>query len=327
MLALVALAALDALRRDDLQPTGPPDPALEAAERALRDARVRGTLVTTEGGGVPGCTTRARRLPELDPTAPPDGPDLGCVVSVSPDGRRVRPGTAAWTARSDAYAICRGATVFVFPAGSDRSTAAYAGCAPAFRPDGSLTVARDGEVLAVAPGCAGAPPCEELQISRDALRRASARHPALPTEVGAETTVDVADLVWADGGTAIVLLRLRIASRPELGARVVAAFANGRLIWARPALGRAERVELSPSGRYVAIQPWSVLRRDGSQVELPLPLARRAAGFAWSPDERWLAVATGTGVAVIERADLEPGRGRAPPTIELPLVAWDVAWR
>jgi hypothetical protein len=217
--------------------------------------------------------------------------------------------------------------VFVFAAGATRAREAYEGCAPAFRPDGALTVARHGEVVAVAASCPDTPPCEELQIPREALRRAAYRHPAMPRDDGEHTAVDVLDLAWLDGATAIVLLRVAVPGRPEEGARIVAAFAKGRLTWARPARGLAGRVEPSPTGRYLAIPPWAVLRRDGSQVALPLGLVRNATAFAWSPDERWLAVATGTAVAVVRRADVELGRGRPPSPIELPLVAWDVAWR
>jgi hypothetical protein len=122
VLALAALAVVDALRRDESRPAATPDPALADAEGELRAAGVRGTLVTAEGGPA-GCTTRARRLPELDPVTPPSGRGLGCGVSVSPDGR-LEADAAAWSARSDRYAICRGATAYVFAAGARRASEA-----------------------------------------------------------------------------------------------------------------------------------------------------------------------------------------------------------
>jgi hypothetical protein len=76
-------------------------------------------------------------------------------------------------------------------------------------------------------------------------------------------------------------------------------------------------------------EPWAILRRDGSQLAFPLPLARRVAGLAFSPDERRLAVATGTGVVVLRTSGVErfAAGGAAPHAIELPLAARDVAWR
>ena len=64
------------------------------------------------------------------------------------------------------------------------------------------------------------------------------------------------------------------------------------------------RLAVSPRGSYVTQTPDVILRPDGSQVSLPQHL-RGARDFAWSPDERLLALAMPFAVEVVDVASLE----------------------
>ena len=86
----------------------------------------------------------------------------------------------------------------------------------------------------------------------------------------------------------------------------------------------ARAIRPSPQGRYYAIlqgEPRSVrvFTRDGRTVE-PTEGTPRAWAVAWSPDERWTALAASDGVWVFPS---ERPRG---PVIRIPLDAHDLAW-
>jgi hypothetical protein len=323
---LVVVAAVDAIRNRD---------GAERSQRrafdpelvdTLRRAGVRGTLVYTDSR----CDVRALRLPELRRVKPPEGPDVGCELEVSPDGRRVASARAVWQPSSGAYAVCFLRTVDVRAPPGSQPIFAYDGCAPAWKPSGVLTVAREETVLEVRPTCSGQPPCERVLLTRDQLRDAAPGHPSAPSDRTLVASVDVQSAAWLSSRRLVLLLRLRLRGRfRELGPlQLVASFDGSRLGWTRPRFDDdAVRLQASPTRRYVVLEPGEILHADGSQLSLPARLERGVR--AWSPDGRRLAVATGESVAFVRTADLErfDASGRAPPTIAVPLRVRDLAWR
>ena len=78
--------------------------------------------------------------------------------------------------------------------------------------------------------------------------------------------------------------------------------------------------------------PDVIVRGDGSQVSLPPFLTDvrvRAHAFAWSEDERFLAIATRFAVHVLDVASLEryDRLGSGLRSVMLPLRATELAWR
>jgi hypothetical protein len=169
--------------------------------------------------------------------------------------------------------------------------------------------------------CPTTPPCDRVLLGRDDLLAAAAQHPNVPASL-ALVVIDVADVEWLSQTRVALLLELRFLGRLEaLGAqKLIALYQGKRLISAQPLLFGPEidRLKAAPGGRYLAAEPNLVLRRDGSQAQLPRLATPHA--LAWSPDGRWLAVATRASVHLF-RID---GRGRR---IRIPITARDLAWR
>ena len=138
---------------------------------------------------------------------------------------------------------------------------------------------------------------------------------------GADGGFRAVQAVPVDDGRMLVL-----ADSRGLGERVVAAFDGPRADFAHLSwqADRARAIRPSPLGRYYAIlrdEPRSVrvFTRDGRTVE-PTEGTPRAWAVAWSPDERWTALAASDGVWVFPS---ERPRG---PVIRIPLDAHDLAW-
>jgi hypothetical protein len=136
------------------------------------------------------------------------------------------------------------------------------------------------------------------------------------------------DVAWLSTTRVAVLmavgLRGRLAARGPLD--LVAFFQASRLLAA--VSGGDDRLlrlrTASLAGELVVAWPDRLLTRSGAEVRLPDDL-RGAVALALSPDERWLAVATGFELALVELPSLL-ARGE-PLTVRLPLAARDVDWR
>jgi hypothetical protein len=221
VVAVVAAIAVAAIV-DSVRPHAQRPLDAEAAAR-LERLGVKGTLVYTD----PKCELRALSLPDLRAAAAPEGPDLGCDISVSPDGKQVAPGAARWSADSSRYAICRGRRTEVVP-----GRESYDGCAPAWRPDGMLLFARHGDIRQAR--------FDRIVVPRRQLVEAARKHPNAPAAGGVDE-LRVLDLAWTANGELVALVEaLYSLGIPELQT-TVAAFEGDRLAWwnSSPRSGRS----------------------------------------------------------------------------------------
>ena len=89
-------------------------------------------------------------------------------------------------------------------------------------------------------------------------------------------------------------------------------------------VGDARALRPSPAGGYYALfgdgpRGLRVFTREGFEVDLPTGISN-ALTVAWSPDERWTAVATANSVYVF------PSRRPAERVVRIPLRVHDLAW-
>jgi hypothetical protein len=310
-LALGVAAAVDAVRGGGSAEAPPTEAERDgrelrsAAVRDLRSAGIRGKLVVAGED----CFVRVLVLPEL--VQEPSEPLPGCSLTVSPG---VSVGVEREVvARSGDRARCDGGIVERLR--GRLVVGGHRGCNPAWRPDGVLTLVRGGGVWAVGrcDGFAGRG-CTRAVLPRAALEREFGR-------VGQRGTTWVEEVAWIDVQTVAVIAGVRDGGR---SADVLAVFEGRRLV-ASP-LGPYDDLALlrvSPLGTHVATvspeQPSVVVatRRGTFVREAP-----EAAAVAWSPDERWVALARGGEVVVSDGIELG-----AEVTITVPLPARDLAWR
>jgi hypothetical protein len=274
-----------------------------------------GTLVYTDRD----CRFHALRLPSLDEVRPPSVDTVDCRFELSADGRRIAPARAAWNGSRE-YAICNGRNVEVRESLLAIPREVYAGCAPAWRPGRppQLTLARDGEVLAVAPACDAEPPCETVLLSRAAVLEAARQHPNVRDGPGGIDEVELEDVAWLSADRAVLLLRVGI---PGVGPQdLVSVFEGGRVRGSYYFFDDdRDRLEVSRRSRYVAAGTAFAVRADGPRLAIPDAFGEVRA-VAWSPDERWLALAARGALALV-RVGTD-----TPRVLALPIDATDVAW-
>jgi hypothetical protein len=313
VVALGAAAGLDALRggeppraeprsttRSTVESRGGPASPEASLTTALREAGIRGILEFSDQD----CDTHAVSLPDL--TARPSGVGGACAFAV------------AASAASGYTVECGGGRVTI----DDPQQAPYAevraDCSPAWKPDGSPTLLRGGEVVEPHP-------CPDGGITPMRCSRALLSSDDLVRELrGAGWTgfrFAVEELLWLSDSRAVAIIRAR--SRDERGDLLVV-FDSRRVVTAPTAAYEdLTALRLSPSGGFVAAQiadPGGVVvvDRDGAPVR---PLVRHGSALAWSPDEQWIAEATEDGVYIF------PAGGGTPRVYVLPIVARDLVWR
>ncbi|MBA3348077.1 MAG: hypothetical protein H0T13_05905 [Actinobacteria bacterium] len=284
--------------------------ATEDAVDRLRSAGVTGELVYV---GEESCRRRAIALPTLAPA----GNEPGCSLqhTVSPDGRL--------------SAECGYTVASIFERRTERTLYQVAACPVAWRPDGVLTGAVGAKLLRFAAPCPERAACAQPLIDAAELELAGRRHPNVPD--AAEVDVEIADVVWLTSTRAVLRLGVVVRGRLErLGPQPVIAFFESARLVHTAAFFHDDTAQLrpSPSGAYVALAPGLVLRRDGSEASLP-PQLVRAHAVAWSPDERWLALAQRGNVVLVEMESLEryDRTGGDLRTIAVPVTVRDLLWR
>jgi hypothetical protein len=302
-------------READEQPA-----ATTTAELVERDALagqatrlgVRGQLLLYGSG----CHVQLLTLPSLERTED----SSGCVPrgAASPDGSLVARCLGDETELLYTYSASAGLHSIV------------PGCAPAWRPDGILTVAHERAVVRFR-ACPGPDACPVTLIARSELERAARRHPTVP-DVPVRLRVLIDGIAWLSQTRVAVLLSIRISGRlAGKGAlSEIVFFENGRLAPATRTYirGTGGRLAASPRGTYVTQTPDVILRADGSEVSLPRHL-RDAHAFAWTEDERFLAVATPLAVTILDVDSLEryDRIGSGLRSVTLPLSATELSWR
>jgi hypothetical protein len=266
----------------------------DALTLQLRKDGVSGVLYFVD----PACRLHALRLPTLATAPAPLGG--GCRALVSPAS--APPGWSLWPRNTPLAARCEHERVVV-SATAEPSLPMIGGCAPAWRPDGSMTYIRRGSIVQF-------PRTGRAQVLRSANQLAAALE-RLPTLRGTSGW-RASRVAWL-GPTRFAI----VASNRER--TVLAVFSGRRIVGFSEQLpSRVLDLRASPRGSYLVLCGAGGVRvLDARRSGLPR-LRRFGApkAVAWSSDERWLALATGPKVT------LAGPRGR----IVLPLRALDLAW-
>ncbi|HSK16565.1 MAG TPA: hypothetical protein VK915_10395 [Gaiellaceae bacterium] len=312
--AIAVAAAADALRGDGSAAGPAPEEPSSATTTQAEDGKpvetaLAGVLYFTDEG----CRLRAVRLPSLEPADAPGWSE--CRFVLSPDGTRAGGDGSGWDPRSDPRIgrlfQTRDGTISVAtnfgPEGEP-----FAGRAPAWRPDGTLTVVEGGALRARPRG--------DVLVGSGDLAAAIRGHPGVPGASGIRS-IRFEEVAWLDRARVAVLLQANGGTTTSEA--VVAVLEDGRPV-AVELLGRGRPADLraSPGGRMFAFRtPTGVRVLDARGGTVPTPAVRNARAVAFSPDGRWLAIAARTGVHLLPLG----GGERAPR--RLPLSARDLAWR
>jgi hypothetical protein len=259
---LIALAAADALRSiGGGEQGGEPGPTPTRAD-------LQGMLVVADAE----CSVTALRLPNLTPEEPPRLPDCGGAV---------------WSEDGTVVARCKGVVTEIHNA-SGALVRELPGCSPAWRADGSIGVLHDGG-LVLARG---------VFRSLTLMTRAEL-HANLTELVERPESYEFVAFDWIEASGFAAVVR---GGRIEDQALVVFTM-DRRIRLILTGLGRlVSSVRVSPLGNYLVVttntpeRGFTVLTLEGERIALPrVPDAR---AIAWSPDERFVALATRANVVV-----------------------------
>jgi hypothetical protein len=311
--AVAVFATADALRGGD----GPEAPAASLTSTKPKPPTLRETL---RGQGVSGqilysdqdCIVHSLVLPQMvdDVVRGENGAGAFHYCRFSVAGGRLRDDDELMSPDGQLVARCRAGHVEIFIESGERRLSRVPGCAPAWRPDSGLTYARNGEIL-----LDGA----VVLISKSELRRIASRHPNVARlGAGVPYRVRVLALAWLDQARLAASLRVDIESvEPQHfvvlleGDRMLALLADFR--------GPIRDLVVSPAGSFLADDRGTVVTKQGRSYPL-LEGIPRPRTVAFSPDEGWLAVATGVSVYLV---GTPRNLGRV---IQLPVPAQDLAW-
>lgn len=273
--AVVTAAVVDAIRKDTRRPERVSVTAVPARGRL-------GTLYYVDSH----CELHAVTVPALRPVAAPR--DNGCSALVSPS--TPAPGWSVWPSTAHLSAWCDGSRVLV-AAASGLQLPLIGGCAPAWRPDGSLTYIRRGTIVEF----------PRTGRAQDLL-----------------TSAQVADALGR-GWHADRLAWLgpdRVVVAASSHARAVLAVFTGKRVVARIPVELGLDLRASPRGSFVVARGSDGLRIYDARLRL-LDRSGDETAVAWSPDEHLRADATRRRV-VLTGTGLE--------RIVLPVGALDLAW-
>jgi hypothetical protein len=341
--ALLGLfAALDALRGTSTA-TSQPSPTREQVEvetieleptiedraevqRRLRAAGVTGTLFMTDED----CRLRALSLPTLRWVLDSNAQGVQCEFTVAPDSRRVVRfgGGTSWSPDGRTSAVCDSNRVVLIGRTGQEVGRERGYCAPAWRPDGTLTAAGLGTLVTFRRPCAQGPTCvQELLTPEDlapALRAGSTPLRVLHTPM-------ILQSIWLSETRVALIIRALVRDQPESTYDLLAIFDGDDLVGEPVGNSRFDELVASPSRRYLAVhgsafRGLSFVNSDGRLLARnPIASGHHAA---WSPDERWTAVATGGSTYVFRSAETEFFNSDSrPQAIRIPVHAADVEWR
>jgi hypothetical protein len=264
--AVIVLAAADSLR-------SPGDGATKASVAATEPtstaepgpAGLHGVIVV----GADCSSIQAIRLPTLISFQPPRQTDC--------DGYR-------WSRDGTLYARCEGRTTEVGTS-EGRPEFSIAGCEPAWRPDGALTVIRGGGLIVT----------RSIGRPNELLTRAQLGD-ALDGAIPRPRSYALTQVAWLDSNHVAAIAH---GARPGEQALIVLSTLVGELRYSDPqfAAGLAD-LRASPFGDYIAyaragyLREFAMIDLQGREVRLP-PIGN-ALNIAWSPDEKHVAISTRT---------------------------------
>ena len=254
LIALGAVAAADAIR-----------PGLDASERMPQEA----TTEETRSGEPHGLLAVA-------------GSDCSVAAVMLPGSIRLeprRPGNcngAVWSADHTLTASCTGGVTTI--AGPDAGVIRLRGCAPAWRPDGAVSIIDDGDLHIARRR--GRP---QLHLARAELAG------SLAAELQGGRKYELVEVAWH--GTAAFA---GIVAGPKAGQRAVILYAPEGVTAVFPEFGHeVAAIRVSPLGNMVAFRrDREIVVLDPAGGEVPIPAVESARAIAWSEDEQWVALAT-----------------------------------
>lgn len=305
VVAIGVAALVDGLRSGDPVPATAtesepgPEPDLARHAAALREAGALGLLVVRR----PDCGVELLAMPDLARTSLELCAELdasGHVVSL--DGRLPSPADNVHVAScvEEGVLVERGDLTFQLP-----------GCAPAWRPDGMLSVVSAGELWGVR-----LPDTRPRRLlSREELGRLF--DPGLPP--GDRRSLEVREVVWSSDTHLVTILRRD--SEPRY---LVATLSPTEVLRWHCCFEDLRRLRLSPGGTFVDVASEEgalVYRTTGEPFPLGLQGGRPVEAVAWSPADRFVAVARAGSVTIFE----PDGSGLA-PIARLPIEAADLRW-
>jgi hypothetical protein len=302
VLAVGAAAVADALHGQLEDASSPSAPGFDRVARIVPPGVPAGFMgAVYYSDAADGCRLHALALPGFAGKPPPKF--RGCFFSLSPDGETALASDAVWSAEGGLVAIPDEHSFEL--ASTDSSHALHVeGTAPAFKPDGTLTYVRDGDLVEWTTRC-------EL---RDGLF-------TLPGDNATARCVRV--LSRAPVRSVAWLSNSRFAAITARGRLVIAE--AGRVVIRRSLpSGRGRHVEPSARGTFFTL--WidgrltGAFDRAGRQIAFPRVPGVRSV--AWAPSERWALLATVRGAVYLFRPNTLEARLR-----RLDIVARDVAWR
>jgi hypothetical protein len=316
------LAAADAFRGSSKQQAAQPTTSTvhprgrPTVGGALRRDEISGQLIYSG----PLCEVKTVLLPSLE-VAPVlserSGGQLN-ACSFSMAAGHFLEGKVATTRDGATIARCRGDEVTIRNVVSGAVLGRTHGCPAAWRPfqggRAQLTHVRKGEI--VADGV--------VLVSRADLLEAARKHPNLVGLSGSiRLRVTVPEYGWLDKHHVAAILDV---SAPEIQReRLLVLLDDGRLIGMSVAFGGLlQHLVVSQSGGYAAAEPGTLMSVAGRSWELPRTLGAVNV-FAFSPDNRWLAVGTRASVFLVSVTDLQ--RNEETPRIDrVPILATDLVW-
>ena len=293
--------------------------AAEAAEPTLVDVRR-----DLDRAGVPAgvltyadedCRLHSVTLPDLQPHPGPEG--RACVFAWTA-GNQLSFGKAPPSPIGDMRLRCRRGTVGLVVPGNLLYARTPGSCGVSWRPDGTATFLRNGQLMRFAP-CAqelGEYPlrCARTVLSRSDLRGELRRAGWKRSRFGLE------EVSWLTDRRLAGIVRVAGGRR---GTDLLVVFQGRRLVTA-PDFGYENLTALRPSplGTHVAARlatgGLAVVDRAGRHVRLATMHGR---AITWSPDEEWIAQATADGVYLFRTGD------RNPLFVNVPIMARDLVWR
>jgi hypothetical protein len=296
-------------------------------QRRLRAAGVTGTLFMTDED----CRLRALSLPTLQWVLDSNAQGDQCEFTVAPDSRRVVRfgGGISWSPDGRTSAVCDSNRVVLIGRTGQEVGRERGYCAPAWRPDGTLTAARLGTLVAVRQPCARGPTAcvQELLTPKDlapALRAGSTPLRVLHTPM-------ILQSIWLSETRVALIIRALVRDQPESTYDLLAIFNGGDLVGEPVGNSRFDELVVSPARRYLAVhgsafRGLTFVNSDGHLLARnPIASGHHAA---WSPDEHWTAVATGGSTYVFRTAEIEFFNSDSrPQAIRIPVHAADVEWR